>query len=388
MEHAGKLINRLIEEEGLIFAVFGNLRKKSQPCKKVTLRPVHIKEDIAYQAEYHFSDKVTHENLLPSEAEALFERLISSQFKQLNIFAKDGDYTVLANKVDHIKILRKDPTRTETNLSHNKKRIYIIPEGEPCDFLIRLGVMTVDGQIIAKHRNKFRQINRFLEIVEDCLPLLPSKPTIIDFGCGKSYLTFALYHYLNIIKSYDAKLIGLDLKEDVIHFCNSIADDLGYQSLEFKIGDIADYDGEAKADMVVTLHACDTATDFALIKAVAWEAKVILSVPCCQHELFSQLSNQSQTALLKHGILKDRFAAILTDALRALKMEECGYSVSMVEFTSLEHTAKNIMLRCLQTSGKSKQKQMADKRKKADEFSALCEFWNVRPTIAQLSKEC
>ena len=248
--------------------------------------------------------------------------------------------------------------------------------------------MTVDGQVIPKHRNKFRQINRFLEIVEDCLPLLPPNPTIIDFGCGKSYLTFALYHYLNIVKSYNANLIGLDLKEDVIHFCNNIAGDLGYQSLQFKVGNIADYKQEAKADMVVTLHACDTATDFALIQAVEWQAKVILSVPCCQHELFSQLSNQSQAAILKHGILKDRFAAILTDSLRALKMEECGYSVSMIEFTSLEHTAKNIMIRCLQSSEKDKQKQIANKKKKAEEFTDLCKFWNVNPTIAQLPKEC
>lgn len=387
MEHAGKLISRLIGDEELIFAVFGNVRKKRQPYKKVTLRPVDIKDEIMYQAEYHFSDKVTHENLVPGDVEALFEHLLSSQFKQLNIFAKDGDYTFLANKPSHIKILRKDPSRTQADLSHNRERIYIIPEGEPCDFLIRLGVMTADGQIIPKHRNKFRQINRFLEIVEDCLPLLPSKPTIIDFGCGKSYLTFALYHYLNIIKSYDARLIGLDLKKDVINFCNGIADDLGYASLQFKVGDIADYNGESKADMVVTLHACDTATDFALIKAVDWQAKVILSVPCCQHELFSQLANQSQAAILKHGILKDRFAAILTDALRALKLEECGYSVSMVEFTSLEHTAKNIMLRCLQTTDNDKQKQIADKKKKADEFSSVCAFWNVKPTIARLSEK-
>jgi SAM-dependent methyltransferase len=388
MEHARKLISRLIEEESLIFAVFGNLRKKSIPCKKVTLRPVFIKEELAYQAEYHFSDKVIHENIMPSETEVLFERLISSQFKQLNIFAKDGNYTILANKSEHIKIIRKDPTRTEVNLSHNKERVYIIAEGQPCDFLIRLGVMTADGQIVQKHRNKFRQINRFLEIVEDCLPLLPPEPTIIDFGCGKSYLTFALYHYLNTMKSYNANLIGLDLKEDVISFCNGIAEDLGYKSLQFKVGDIAEYESAATADMVVTLHACDTATDFALIKAVGWQASVVLSVPCCQHELFSQLSNQSQTAILKHGILKDRFAAILTDSLRALKMEECGYTVSMIEFTSLEHTAKNIMLRCLKTPKKNKQKQEADKKKKTEEFANLCKFWDVNPTIAQLSKEC
>lgn len=388
MERTRKLLSRMLEEEELLFAVFGNVRKKSLECKKVTIRPVMIKEERAYQAEYHFSDKVTHENMTPNEAEALFERLLSTQYKQLNIFAKDGDYTILANKLQNVKIIRKNPTRADIDLSHNKERVYIIPEGRPCDFLIRLGVMTADGQIVPKHRNKFRQINRFLEIVEDCLPLLPPEPTIIDFGCGKSYLTFALYYYLNILKSYNATLVGLDLKEDVIRFCNEVAKDLAYDALQFKIGDISDYGSDVNADMVVTLHACDTATDFALIKAVAWEAKVVLSVPCCQHELFSQLSNPSQMDILKHGILKDRFAAILTDALRALKMEECGYRVSMVEFTSLEHTAKNIMLRCLKISVKDKQKQAAAEKKARKEFADLCAFWNVDPTIAQLSKKC
>lgn len=388
MERTRQLISRLLEEESLIFAAFGNVRQKSLLCKKVTIRPVMIKEERAYQAEYHVQDKVTHENMTPEETEVLFERLLCLQYKQLNIFAKDGDYTILANKPEHIKIIRKQPTRKDIDLSHDKERIYIIPEGTPCDFLIRLGVMTADGQIIPKHRNKFRQINRFLEIVEDCLPLLPPEPTIIDFGCGKSYLTFALYHYLNTVKSYNATLIGLDLKEDVIAFCNEVSKDLSYELLQFKVGDIANYESAANADMVLTLHACDTATDFALIKAVEWDAKVVLSVPCCQHELFSQLSSASQKSILKHGILKERLTAILTDSLRALKMEACGYHVSMVEFTSLEHTAKNIMLRCLKTSPKDKQKQKAEEKKAEKEFTDLCAFWNVEPTIAQLSRKC
>ena len=387
MDDTKRLVNRLLTEEALIFAVFGDLRSKSNTCRKVTVRPVLIKEELAYQAEYHFEKKVTHENMTPSECELLFERLLSLQYKQLAIFAKDGDYTVLAKNPEAERIIRKAATKVAADLSHNKDRIYILPEGEPCDFLIHLGVMTADAQIVPKHRNKFRQINRFLEIVEDCLPLLPEQPTIIDFGCGKSYLTFALYYYLNVKNSYRANLIGLDLKEDVIQFCQKTAEHLKYENLHFKVGNIADYDQAAAADMVVTLHACDTATDFALIKAVEWEAKAILSVPCCQHELFSQISNSTQSAVLKHGILKDRLTAILTDSLRALKMEECGYEVSMVEFTSLEHTAKNIMLRCLKKTYKTKVKADAATKKASDEFKSLCAFWNVSPTIAQLSKK-
>ncbi|MBQ2084128.1 MAG: SAM-dependent methyltransferase, partial [Firmicutes bacterium] len=235
-----------------------------------------------------------------------------------------------------------------------------------------------DGQIVPKHRNKFRQINRFLEIAEDCLEYLPKEPVIIDFGCGKSYLTFALYWYLNVKNDYKAKLVGLDLKEDVIAFCSGVAQDLGYEDLQFLVGDIADYDETAKADMVVTLHACDTATDFALQKAHAWNAKVILSVPCCQHELNRQIRRPDMEAILGHGILRERFSAILTDALRALKLTEWGYKVDMIEFTSLEHTAKNIMLRCI--AGKA---GPADRRKAQADFRRQCEYWHVSPTIGK-----
>jgi len=217
--------------------------------------------------------------------------------------------------------------------------------------------MDQSGNVHKKHYGKFRQINRYLEIVDDCMDTLvnntnssgkmqastPDKPLkIIDFGCGKAYLTFALYYYLCILNNYKAQIIGLDLKKDVIEFCSKVAADLKYEGLSFEYGDIADYSDDG-ADMVVTLHACDTATDYALRNAVAWHSRVILSVPCCQHELFSQIKNDLLQPVLKHGILKDRFTEILTDGIRGLKLEACGYDVSMIEFTSLEHTARNIM---------------------------------------------
>ncbi|MBR2001936.1 MAG: SAM-dependent methyltransferase, partial [Firmicutes bacterium] len=260
------------------------------------------------------------------------------------------------------------------------------------------GVMTPQGQVHAKHYGKFRQINRFLEIVDDVMDYLPGATSrkaavagvsaplkIIDFGCGKAYLTFALYYYLKKQKNMNVDIVGLDLKEDVIAFCNNVASDLNYEGLHFEMGDIADYDETARADMVVTLHACDVATDFALMKAVTWEASVILSVPCCQHELFYQIENDMNASILKQGILKERISAILTDGLRALKLEEHGYDVSMIEFTSLEHTAKNIMLRCVRDNAK----EPSAARKKAMEHAAaeykkLTEFWNVKPTIGQM----
>ena len=379
MDDTIRLLAKLLEEGSFISAVLSDRRKKSEPCSKVAIRPVLLREGLAYQAEYHHSDKVFHENLKPEEVLLVTERLIRDQFKQMTLFAAEADYTILANKPDREKILQAPPSKKALELSHNREKQYILPEGEPCDFLMLLGIMTPDGKVVARHRNKFRQINRFLEIVEDCLPALPPHPLTIDFGCGKSYLTFAMYYYLNIRLGLGARFVGLDLKEDVIAFCNRTAQTLGYADFTFRIGDIAEYRQDDRADMVVTLHACDTATDHALIQAVGWQAGVILSVPCCQHELFSQLDNPDQKAVLKHGILKDRFAAILTDSLRALALEYRGYDVSMIEFTSLEHTAKNIMLRCI-----AKQKSAAAADRLQSEFRALCAYWNVQPTIARL----
>ncbi|MFA7461948.1 MAG: SAM-dependent methyltransferase [Anaerovoracaceae bacterium] len=381
MDDTIRLLNKLLEEEALISAVLSDRRKKSDPCSKVALRPIQMKEELLYQAEYHHRDKVFHENRKPEEVPSLVEQLLRDRFKQAGLFSVDGDYTILANKPDREKILSAPPSKKFADLSHNREKQYLLPEGEPCDFLILLGIMTPEGKIATRHRNKFRQINRFLEIVEDCLPMLPEHPLIIDFGCGKSYLTFAMYYYLNNRLNLGARFVGLDLKEDVIAFCNRTAQTLGYEDLSFQVGDIAQYSRDARADMVVTLHACDTATDYALIQAVHWQAQVILSVPCCQHELFSQLNNPDQHAVLKHGILKDRFAAILTDAFRALALELNGYEVSMIEFTSLEHTAKNILLRCI------RKKIGADAAEKAVEFAELCTYWNVHPTIASLLKK-
>lgn len=271
-------------------------------------------------------------------------------------------------------------------LAHNRQKHYLIPDGVPCDFLIRLGVMSPDGKVFPKSYAKFRQINRYLEIVEDVFPALPKDRAlrIIDFGCGKAYLTFAIYYYLKILQKREVEIIGLDLKEDVIDFCNRVAADLGYDELKFLKGDIADYTG-SHADMVVTLHACDTATDYALINAVKWNTKVILSVPCCQHELFKQIKNELHQPMLKHGILKDRLTEYLTDGLRGLKLEACGYHVSMIEFTSLEHTARNIMIKAV----KSNAVGAAAKAKKENaqrQYEALRDFYQVHPTIDQLTE--
>ena len=360
----------------LVKIVFADKRRKSIEYKKVTLRPVSIRGEYMYQAEFHFDNKVTHKNIPYYEGVDFAEQLILEDFKQINILTEHEDIQILASKPEKPRITSKPAERKAADLSHDRHKSYVLEDGKPCDFLIELGVMSEDGKVFKQHYAKFRQINRFLEIADNCFDVLPSdgRLRIIDFGCGKSYLTFALYYYLKLLRGRDVEIIGLDLKDDVIRFCNATAKKLGYDDLRFLTGDIADYESDG-ADMVVTLHACDTATDFALINAVRWNSKVILSVPCCQHELFSQIREPINDPMLKHGIVKDKFTELLTDALRGLKLEAAGYDVKMIEFTSLEHTSKNIMIKAVLDP------KPAAMKKASREYEALKEFYHVSPTI-------
>jgi len=401
------LFEEIFSEEKLIKMIFGDKRRKSQECQKAAIRPVRIGGQLLYQVEYTFEKKVTHENLSAEEAVKKSLDLIAEEFKQINIFLEGEDIQVLAAKPATPKVSRRGGTKKQSSLDHNLKKNYIIPDGQPCDFLIRLGVMDKDGRVFKKHYGKFRQINRYLEIVEDVFPYLPEEGPdgrplkIIDFGCGKAYLTFAIYYYLKILKNRNVEIIGLDLKTDVIDFCSKVARDLKYDELKFLMGDIADYTND-HADMVVTLHACDTATDYALINAVSWNTKVILSVPCCQHELFSQIKSDVHQPMLKHGILKDRLTEYLTDGLRGLKLEACGYDVAMIEFTSLEHTARNIMIKAVKTDAAAEAMkataESGDRRSQSAiaraaaakaaraqrQYEELRDFYHVKPTIDRL----
>ena len=261
-------------------------------------------------------------------------------------------------------------------------------EGKPVPFLKDLGVMTEDGKIVRTKTDKFRQINRFLEFIEDILPRLERgrELTILDFGCGKSYLTFAMYHYLHELRGYDIRIIGLDLKKDVIDHCGKLADKYGYDKLTFLVGDIADYDGVDRVDMVVTLHACDTATDYALAKAVGWGAEVILSVPCCQHELNARFEGGSGTErgecaadlapVMDYGLLRERFAALATDGLRAKYLEREGYETQVLEFIDMEHTPKNILIRAVKTGRKN--------QRAAEEIKKCTEFLGAEPALGRL----
>ena len=315
-------------------------------------------------------------------------------FRQMQIETVHEECTVLVSRKGKVTVKRRkrQTAAKKADLSHNRKKQYILEEGIPVPFLQDLGVMTADGKIVRSKTDKFRQINRFLEFIEDILPRLDSgrELTIIDFGCGKSYLTFAMYYYLHELKGYNIRITGLDLKKDVIEHCSRLGKKYGYEKLTFLEGDIADYDGVNKADMVVTLHACDTATDYALAKAVGWKADVILSVPCCQHELNGQLGSKSGTRpesgnpdgsrflspVMDYGLLRERFAALVTDGLRAKYLESCGYETQILEFIDMEHTPKNILIRAVNKGEESAEA--------AEEISQCEDFLHVKPTLGAL----
>lgn len=362
-----------------VSAVLSNPREKDGTVK-VKIRPVMKQDRLLFQCEEYRNNQAFHLNL---EAEATSEYVENQMkvFKQMQMETRQFRYQVLVSKKGKMTIQKRLQTAEvkEVNYSHNRAKHYILEEGKTVPFLRDLGVMTKTGEIVRTKFDQFRQINRFLEFIEDILPQLPKdrEVTILDFGCGKSYLTFAMYYYLHELNGYDIRIIGLDLKTDVIEACNQLAKKYGYKKLKFLEGNIADYTGSDEVDMVVTLHACDTATDFALAKAVGWKAKVILSVPCCQHELNGQMANEVLAPLFSYGLIKERMAALVTDSLRAEYLKREGYDTQILEFIDMEHTPKNILIRAVYTG----------KRGDNDEAICACEkMLHVQPTLGKLLK--
>lgn len=320
MEDLKLLLQENLNEE-FLSAILSNPRDRKEGAK-VRVRPLMTRKGSMFQLELLRNNQAFHENLGAADAA---ERLLGymGNMRQMQLETRRDSYTVLVSKKGKVTVKRKaqkaEKAGEQAPLSHNRQKRYILREGVPVPFLVDLGVMTPEGKVVHARFDKFRQINRFLEFIEDVLPELPRERelTVLDFGCGKSYLTFAMYYYLHELKGYEIRIIGLDLKSEVIKHCNELSEKYGYDRLRFLEGDIADYTGEDRADMVVTLHACDTATDYALYRAVGWNARVILSVPCCQHELNGQMENELLSPVLGYGLIKERTAALVTDALRA-----------------------------------------------------------------------
>jgi len=379
MQNITELMEKIIHEKTLIYAVFSNVRNKSEKTfSKVTVKKVIVKNEVKHQFEYFYDKKVEHVNRDGQGTIDEMCHLIEHYFRQSVINTIDSDYQVLISKKGKTKILKKAASRTADDISHNRKKNYILAEDELNPFLMELGIMTQEGQIAKSKYDKFKQINRYLELVSDCVPYLNKKEKIriIDFGCGKAYLTFALYDYLVLKLGYNVEIVGLDLKEDVIKFCSDLAQKLNYDQLRFVQGDIKGFNEFGEVDMVISLHACDTATDDALARAVNWGAKVILAVPCCQHELLKKIHNRSMQPMLKHGIIKERISSLITDSLRANVLEIMGYTTQVIEFIDMEHTPKNIMLRGFWDD-------KAPKKLAIHQYNEFKRMWHVEPYIEE-----
>ena len=344
MENIVGLWQEILLDDSLINAIFSNPRNKNiTPYRQVRIKPILVQDQLHHQLEYVFPSRVTHKNL--KEEDLLSEiKNLSTSMRQINLYTVDSDYQVMISKKMKINISKNPPSKKKEVdfLSHNRKKQYILNEGKAVPFLVELGIMNNQGIVYKDKYNKFRQINRFLELIRDVKDDLPKdkKIRIIDFGCGKSYLTFAIHYYLKELCGLDIEIIGLDLKEDVINTCNNLVGKLKLEDINFLVGDIENYNGHSVADMVVTLHACNTATDAALAKAIKWKAKVILSVPCCHNELYNQIENDILKPILDYEIIKERFSALATDGIRAQILEILGYKTQLVEFIDMEHTRK------------------------------------------------
>ncbi|MEG0383595.1 class I SAM-dependent methyltransferase [Solibacillus cecembensis] len=366
----------LLNSKTLVQATISQPRQKSNELKRVRLKPIELRGAYMIQLEYQYERILKHENISPEDLQQQLD-LLFEQFRQMH--AEFSEQTVQIQLSKKNKVLWKSDQTSSTkqiNLSHNRKKQYLLDESRIYPFLVRLGVQSEDGQIKKQKYDKFKQINRFVEFIDDSLAHLPKdrQIRILDFGSGKSYLTFALYHYLKIEKGFNIRVTGLDLKKEVIEECNRIAQDLHYEDLQFQVGDINDYNDETAVDMVVTLHACDVATDMALARAVKWGAKVILSVPCCQHELNRQLQVPDLNIMTQHGLIKERFAALATDSIRAEILSLVGYETQLLEFIDMENTPKNILIRAYFT-GKT---ATAEQRQKYDAF---VQFLNAKPFL-------
>ncbi len=334
-----------------------------------------------YRVEKYTEKQVFHSTLERVEAVELVETAIAEKFRQLNSWDSKREHMIrISSKGKPFYSHKAAAGAVQVKTAHNREKNYILKEGADIAPLRDMGVFTAEGRVVSSMQDKYRQINRFIEMIDDEVSRLKVKDElrVIDFGCGKSYLTFVLYYYLTEIKGLKVRMTGLDLKKDVIEKCSAASRKYGYDGLNFELGDINGYTPDGEIDIVVTLHACDTATDYALYNAVKWNSKLIFSVPCCQHELNSQIKSDSFGVLTRYGIIKERTAALMTDAVRANLLEVCGYKTQLLEFVDLEHTPKNILIRAVRRNSNH-----VDGRYLIEVESLIKEF-NLKPTLLKL----
>lgn len=387
--------------DDVVRVIISNPRMKSEPVNKI----VAEKKQNGWQIASYTQKQVFHENVSGSlnktsensqedgntvlEISSRLFELALGNYKQINAFSATKEHVILISKKGacnyKVKRIANDTIRVAgVQAEHNRKKNYILEEGTKIEPLIDMGIFTKEGRVVNSMYDKYKQINRFIEILDDEIPKRRMETLhVIDFGCGKSYLTFIVYYYLTQIRGLKVEMIGLDLKEDVIKKCNQAAQKYGYVNLRFEMGDINGYHAPFDVDMVITLHACDTATDFALYNAICWNADMIFSVPCCQHELNGQIRPEKLEILSRYGIVKERFCALATDAIRANLLEYCGYKTQLLEFIDFEHTPKNIMIRAV------KRPMMArgSNKKYLDEVEAMRKEFLFEPKLYTLLEE-
>lgn len=386
-------LKKNIQEDKLIKIVFSD--RKSGDFNKVIIKPIILKSTKNIQIESFKDNKAFHKNIDLNnlqELENILKEYIEN-FKQILLQIEGADISFIRKK-ESFSRKEKESNLVKSSNEHNKKKQYILNEGDKIDFLIELGLMSVEGKILKSSYNKFKQINKYLEFIDDVIEELKAKKLIanhinvLDFGCGKSYLTFALYYYLkNYRKDLTFSIVGLDLKKDVIEFCNKLAKKLNYENLEFLNGNIKDYDKSKEVDLVFSLHACNNATDYSLEKALSLDAKAILAVPCCHHEFFEKIQKNKNSEfyntlkiMADNGVVLDKFATLATDSFRSLSLELCGYKTKMIEFIDMEHTPKNILIKAI----KSKSSNL---KEKLVEYNKLKEFLGIKPLLEDLIKK-
>lgn len=389
MQQLEQLFQQILDND-VFKLIISKPKQKDNKYKKIVIE----KKSDYYQISKYTEKQVFHENVKEHALASRCTELTFEHFLQVNAWTDTWEYYILISKKGNASLKRKkvqgaavavEKNRSNgVSLKHNRSKNYILEEGTPIPPLVDMGVFTKEGKVVRTMYDKFKQINRFIEMIDDAIKTSSdTELNVIDFGCGKSYLTFILYYYLTEIKKIKANIIGLDLKAEVIKHCNEVAQKYGYDGLHFELGDINGYQTPFDVDMVITLHACDTATDFALYNAITWNARMIFSVPCCQHELNSQIQTDHLKALTDYGIIKERFSALATDAIRGKLLEYCGYKTQLLEFIDFAHTPKNILIRAIKrpmTAKNARTKAMED-------VEALCDEFHFKPTLYNLVKE-
>ena len=389
MQQLEQLFQQILDND-VFKLIISKPKQKDNKYKKIVIE----KKSDYYQISKYTEKQVFHENVKEHALASRCTELTFEHFLQVNAWTDTWEYYILISKKGNASLKRKkvqgaavavEKNRSNcVSLEHNRSKNYILEEGTPIPPLVDMGVFTKDGKVVRTMYDKFKQINRFIEMIDDAIKTsYDTELNVIDFGCGKSYLTFILYYYLTEIKKIKANIIGLDLKADVIKHCNEVAKKYGYDGLRFELGDINGYQTPFAVDMVITLHACDTATDFALYNAITWNARMIFSVPCCQHELNSQIQTDHLKALTDYGIIKERFSALATDAIRGKLLEYCGYKTQLLEFIDFAHTPKNILIRAIKSPITAKNART----KAMEDVEALCDEFHFKPTLYNLVKE-